>query len=513
MPLLVPAPSSVLAFVTTLHMAIGVLRAHRSPSTGFFSFVSVISLLLAGSPWLMPTPAGLAIGLATQISWFFACEHLLPIIGVAGPPHAASSPTAEAPRPITAPRPAAAAPKAAAAAAPRAAAKPAAVPVAAPSAVALAAPRPPLGFIQVPILAVFDETKDIRTFRMGRPEGFEFKAGQFLTVRVRADGKEHARCYSVSSSPSARGHLEISVKRLGLVSGTLHATLRPGSMMSVKAPVGAFTYPAGEDSSIVLIAGGIGITPLMSMLRHAIDEEPMRPVTLFYSVRTKEDIAYFDELRFLDRRHAQFRAVFAITEGEVPRDCFSCRINEELLKAMAPDIAHAACFVCGPPPMIEAMTTLLTSMGVPRPQVHFEVFQAAIAAVALPPSAEPVRAPESQAAAGVRATVELQLAASADGPPAEEEMEPVAAAAATIRFERSGLSATIEPGQTLLEAAEACGADIPSLCRVGVCGTCRTRVVSGKVDCPAQTLDAQDRLDGFILPCVSRIQTDCVIDA
>src|SRR5882762_7819834 len=219
----------------------------------------------------------------------------------------------------------------------RGGARPGAPRAAAPPVAAQAAPRPP-AFVQVPILAVFDETRDIRTFRMARPDGFEFKAGQFLAVRVRADGQEHVRCYSVSSAPGSRGHLEISVKRLGVVSGTLHATLRPGSMLSVKAPVGAFTYPAGEDRPIVLIGGGVGITPLMSMLRHAIDEEPTRPVTLFYSVRTQEDIAFVEELRLLDRRHPQFRAVFAITEGDVPPDCYSCRINEELLLQMAPDI-------------------------------------------------------------------------------------------------------------------------------------------------------------------------------
>lgn len=501
MPELLAAPSSVLAFVTTLHMAMAVLRAHRSPSTGFFSFVSVISLLLAGSPWLMPTPIGLAVGIATHVSWFFACEHLLPITaGQAVPPPAAKK--AEAPRPITTPRAAAPAPAKAAAprpAAPAKALRPGAPRAAAPPVAAQAAPRPP-AFVQVPILAVFDETRDIRTFRMARPDGFEFKAGQFLAVRVRADGQEHVRCYSVSSAPGSRGHLEISVKRLGVVSGTLHATLRPGSMLSVKAPVGAFTYPAGEDRPIVLIGGGVGITPLMSMLRHAIDEEPTRPVTLFYSVRTQEDIAFVEELRLLDRRHPQFRAVFAITEGDVPPDCYSCRINEELLLQMAPDIAHAACFLCGPPPMIDAMKVMLTSIGVPPHQVHHEIFKAAIAAIAVAPPAEaPAVSPQVEEAVG---------------PPAQEEtVEPLAAAGTKISFERSGLTAIVEPGQTLLEAAEACGADIPSLCRVGVCGTCRTRVVSGKVDCPAQTLDAQDRQDGFILPCVSHIQTDCVVDA
>jgi ferredoxin-NADP reductase len=181
--------------------------------------------------------------------------------------------------------------------------------------------RRPAEWVKTPVVAVFDETPDVRTFRMARPEGFEFKAGQFLTIRVRADGKEHVRCYSISSPPDARGHLEITVKRIGLVSGALHATVRPGSMLSVRPPGGAFVYPTGEDRPLVLIAGGVGITPLMSMLRHAIDAEPWRPVTLFYSVRTVEDIAFRDELRMWLDDNLMSPASLAKVEENQPDDC------------------------------------------------------------------------------------------------------------------------------------------------------------------------------------------------
>jgi ferredoxin-NADP reductase len=404
-----------------------------------------------------------------HMAWFIACERLLPVGAVALPAKPSSPPPVPAaPRPVMAKAPASA-PAAAAAHPPKAAAAP--------------SPRRPREFVQVPVVAVFDETPDIRTFRMRRPEGFEFHAGQFIAIRVRADGKEHVRCYSVSSSPAARGHLEISVKRLGVVSGALHATVRPGSMMSVKAPVGAFVYPSGEDRPIVLIGGGVGITPLMSMLRHAVDEEPMRPVTLFYSVKTQDDIAFYDELRLLSRRHTQLRVCFAITNGDAPRDCFPGHINEALLTTIAPDLTHASCFLCGPPPMIDALRATLESIGVPKTQIHFEIFQAAVAA-----------------SAGKPAAVE------------EEEAAPVPRAH-QARFERSGLTMPVDPEQTLLEAAEAAGAPIPSLCRAGVCGTCRTRVTSGRVDCASQTLDAQDREDGFVLPCVTRVKSDCTVDA
>jgi ferredoxin-NADP reductase len=150
-----------------------------------------------------------------------------------------------------------------------------------------AQPAKPKGFVQVPVLAVFDETADIRTIRMARPDGFEFSAGQFIAVRVRVDGKDCSRCYSVSSAPDVRGYFEISVKRQGLVSNALHVVARPGALMSVRSPNGAFKYPSGDDRPMVLVAGGVGITPLISMLRQAIHTEPSRPVTLLYSARTE----------------------------------------------------------------------------------------------------------------------------------------------------------------------------------------------------------------------------------
>jgi len=442
-----PVPASVLAFVTTVHLALVVLRAHRS-SLGPFSLAVVVSLLLAASPWLLSSPVGLAVGLAVHLAWFAACERLLPRASVPGPALVSAAAVSPPPVPITA------------------------APVA----------RRPREFVQVPVLSVFDETHDIRTFRMARPDGFEFKAGQFLAVRVRADGKEHVRCYSISSPPAARGYLEISVKRIGLVSGTLHATLRPGSMVSVKAPAGAFVYPAGEDRPLVLIAGGVGITPLLSMLHHAVQHEPMRPITLFYSVRTEEDIAFHEELRLLDRRHPQFRPFIAITDGPAGSGHFPDRLNQEFLSAMVPDIGHALCLICGPKSMLASMKELLAAVGVPQPQIRFEVFDAAVAASAGPPRPDHVA-------------------------------EPGPAGAHQLRFERSGRTTKIEGARTMLEAAESCGAPIPSLCRAGVCGTCRTRVLSGEVDCASQMLDDEERRDGFVLACVTRVNSDCRVDA
>ena len=336
----------------------------------------------------------------------------------------------------------------------------------------------PVGFVQVPILAAFDETPDIKTIRIARPDGFDFEAGQFLTLRVQVQGADFARCYSISSAPSTTGYLEISVKRLGVVSSALHAIARPGATLSIKRPNGRFKYPARDDRPIVLLAGGVGITPLMSMLRHAIHAEPARPVTLLYAAQTERDFAFREELMSVARRHPQARVFFVASREPSPSPAiYPGHIDETLLRATVPDLPDSMSFVCGPTAMIDGTTALLASLGVPRGQIHHEVFSAAVAAASPPPDT-----PRSGTSTNeMRCTV-------------------------------SGKTVTVGAGQTLLEAAEQAGIDVPYLCRSGVCGTCRVHVLEGEVECPSTTLDEADRRDGFVLACVSTAQSSCAVE-
>jgi ferredoxin-NADP reductase len=340
----------------------------------------------------------------------------------------------------------------------------------------------PKGFVALPILAVHDETPTVKTIRLSRPAGFAFEAGQFVTVRVRVDGKEYARCYSISSAPDVRGYLEISVKRQGLVSNALHASVRPGGSLAVRAPAGAFRFPSADDRPIVLLAAGIGITPLMSMLRHAIATEPARRVTVLYGAHTEEELAFRDELTVIGRRHPQVRVHFAASHSASAPDVYPGRIDEALLRATVPDVAHAISFICGPQPMIDGMRTLLARLGAPPPQIRFEVFQAAVAA-----------------AAGM--DKRDRAAAAADG-----------AALYYMECRRTGRRVPLRRGQTLLEAADAAGVEMSSLCRSGVCGTCRIRVEAGEVRCESNALDSDERDEGYVLACVTTAETDCVVE-
>jgi ferredoxin-NADP reductase len=424
-----PAPTSALAFVTTVHLGLLVLRKHRLPA-GAFPWALFPSLLFCAAPWVFQSAAAVAAGLALHLAWFAACERLIPATGSSAP----------------------------------------------------------ADFVPVPVLAVIDESPTIRTFRLARPASFTFQAGQFLTVRVQADGRQHVRCYSISSAPEAAGYLEISVKRQGLVSGVLHATLRPGAPLLVKMPAGRFTYPSGDDRPLVLVAGGVGITPLISMLRHGVTADPGRPITLLYSARGRRELAFLDELNGLARRHPHVRLIATVTEPSADWQDRVGRIDRALIANYVPNAAHSVFLMCGPLGMIGEIRETLLAMGVPDAQVSAEVFH-----------------PATAIGAQARPTVEA-LGAGHDvvaGP----------AGAANLELVRSRRTVEVAEDQTLLDAAEAGGADIPTLCRAGVCGTCRTRLVSGDARCTSDALDERDRRAGYVLPCVTWARGDCGLEA
>jgi ferredoxin-NADP reductase len=472
-----------LALTATAHLSMLVVRRHRSRPVGGDVLILLPALLFAVLTWVFPQLAWNAAAVAAHLLWFTFCEKQFP-----PPPRTVAIPAVRVP-----------ARAGSAQVSPRA--------VAAPAAPEIHRTAPSRGPVAVPVLAVFQETPDVRTFRIQRPDEFDFCAGQFLTVRVQVDGKAVQRAYSISSAPLARGYLEISVKRIGLVSGVLHSSLRPGSMLTVRPPAGTFVYPGGDDRPLILLAGGIGITPLMSMLRHAIATQPSRPVALIYSVRTAEDLAFRDELALVSRRHPQVRIGICVSKGPASDRWHLGHITGPVVRAYASEFPHALACICGPQAMMAAMTELMVSLGVPSNQIRSESFGAAMklvtseAAHAVANAAPRGPAPAAAAAAAMTASAKTATA-----------LAEVPAGAARVRFARTGCEGLASPMETLLEAAEANGVAIPSSCRAGVCHTCITRVLEGDVECDAD-LDDEERAGGFVLPCVSHVRSDCVLEA
>jgi ferredoxin-NADP reductase len=442
-------PTSALGFATTVHAALLVLRKERSASAAL-PLVLLVSLAFASTPWLFQTPIGVGAGLLAHLVWFLACEaRIAPDLNPMGVASSASSGVSRS-----------------------------------------AGPRSQ-EFQPVKVLLIRDETPTIRTFRMVRPPTFLFDAGQFLTIRVQIGGRPHVRCYSISSAPEAADYIEISVKRLGLVSSALFLTVEAGSTLMVKPPNGTFVYPASDNRPIVLLAGGVGITPLMSMLRHGVATDPSRRVTLLYSVKTEAEIAFKDELDALVAQYPHVRLAVTLT-GVEPSRWRVGRIDSTMIRQEVGRPTEAVYVLCGPLEMIREGRKGLEGAGVPPSQIHAEVFQPAAASGArpLPVGLAPSKVGERDA-----------LTASGG------EVSPL------LVLTRSHQEVRVPAGQTLLEAAEGVGVAIPSICRAGVCGTCKTRLIKGDAKCSSATLDEGERNEGYVLPCVTWAAGDCSLDA
>jgi ferredoxin-NADP reductase len=362
-----------------------------------------------------------------------------------------------------------------------------------PATAVLTTPAPPpagpwSGLLRV--ARIFEEAPDVKTFRLTPPEGgplpFSYLPGQFLSLTVRPEGKDGQpvrRSYTIASSPTERDYVEITVKRVegGVVSGYLHDKVKGGDPLEVSAPFGSFTFTGREADSIVLIGGGVGITPLMTVIRYLTDHGWPRDIFLLYSCRTSRDFIFREELQYLQRRHANLHVVATMTRAAGTEWMGPTgRLTNELMAQNVPNIASRRIHLCGPPPMMEAMQAILAVLGVPKEQVKTESFTLA--------RGKPE--PERQAL----------------------ETRPVPAA--TVTFARSGKSAPLPPDRTVLEVAESLGVEIPNVCRAGVCGVCKTKLLAGSVTMAVQdALTPEDKARGIILACQAKSTVPISVEA
>ena len=334
-----------------------------------------------------------------------------------------------------------------------------------------------------------DETHDVRTFRFVNPAGgplpFEHVAGQYLNLQLTIDGKRVNRSYTIASPPTRRDYCEISVKKAGNGYGSkhLHETWKQGDLIKVSAPAGKFVFAGHEAERVVLLAGGIGITPMMSVIRSLTDRGWAGEMYLVFSVRLVKDVVFRAEIAELSAKHPNLHVKMTVSgDPDTAWDGARGNINRELLDGFIPNFTRGPVLVCGPDPMMTAMRKLLVGMGIPDAAVHQEAFIS-------PKAIEP-------AAAG----------ALEEPPLAEGQV-------VNLSFQKSGTQ-TATSDQTVLEAAEDAGVEIPFECRSGICGQCKTKLISGLVRMDNQdALTTADRANGLILACQARPTRDCTIDA
>jgi len=322
------------------------------------------------------------------------------------------------------------------------------------------------GFHPVAVAEVVRETEEAISLVLAIPaelrEAFRYEAGQFCTFRSCIDGQQHARCYSMSSSPVVDDDFRVTVKRVlgGVVSNWMIDTLAPGDMIDMTCPAGVFRLDE-TDRDIVAFAGGSGITPVFSIVKTALATTTRR-IRLLYANRDVDAVIFASELgelveRFGDRLDVVHH--FDVDDG------FVDAVSVEPFIDAAPE---GEFYICGPAPFMEIIENVLVAHDVSATSVHIERFS--------PPD------------------------------PVEESMSPDEQPGVTVTIELGGRSGEAEyrPGTTVLQTARQLGMSPPFSCESGSCATCMARLLSGTVKMHVNNALTEDEVaEGWILTCQS----------
>ena len=229
------------------------------------------------------------------------------------------------------------------------------------------------------VAAVTVETYRAKTFTIELPRWLPFRAGQHYDVRLTApDGYQAQRSYSIASPPETTGFIDLTVEEIpdGEVSPYFHQVVEPGDSIELRGPIGGpFTWGADDGGPLLLVGGGSGVVPLMSMIRHKLAAAPQVKAVLLYSARAPGDIIYRDALTAASQ-DANMLVLYTLTRQQpVGWAGYSRRVDrpmvEELL-AMLP--AMPVSYVCGPTPFVEAAADALVAAGAPAERIHTERF-------------------------------------------------------------------------------------------------------------------------------------------
>lgn len=319
--------------------------------------------------------------------------------------------------------------------------------------------------LRLTVSGIERQTPDTVTLRFPLPGGklSGARPGQFLTFDWMVGGKTLPRSYSISSSPLESGYVEVTVKQQGVVSTFLNQEAKQGLTVVARGPYGQFYFDEKQHKNIVLLAGGSGVTPIMSMLRYIEKAAPETEIAMLYGVRTENDVVFKADLDDLQKRLPRFRYVVVASKPGLEWQGPNGHVNRQLVEQQLGDVSRQTFFLCGPPPFMVSVKEILLSLGARPDQIRQERF----------------------ALAGTTSSSTAFTCA--------------------VEFTKSEVKLECSSSETLLSVAEKHGITIPYSCRVGQCGTCATRVLDGEVEMENEEgLEPALKAQGYRLLCVGR---------
>lgn len=341
------------------------------------------------------------------------------------------------------------------------------------------------GEMKVLCVQITQETHDVNSFcfTSDTPMIFNFKPGQYVMMTAQIDGKPISRFYSISTSPARPYNFSITIKRVpgGLMSNWMHEHFHEGDYISIEGPQGNFNFINLPSKKALMLSGGSGITPVMSMARWLYDMASDVDIHFVHSARSPQDIIFYQELQAMDARWPNFR-FSVVCEGSLAGISWSGYrgfLNAEMLHQMVPDLEERTIYVCGPEGYMQAVRNIMTTLALPEEQYHEESF-------------------------GGQST---NSAETAETLKTESDLKPI------ITFSKTGKTTEADSSETLLDIAAKSGIWIASACRMGFCGSCKVKTSNGEVICNHTGGITDTEMDeGYILTCCSYAKGNVTMD-
>jgi ferredoxin-NADP reductase len=231
------------------------------------------------------------------------------------------------------------------------------------------------GFLkfETKVVDIIIRARDVLSFRFNRVEGFDYKAGQWMFVTIPSKSGKLKKHFTISSSPTESGFIEFTKKLTDSDYSCALRELKVGDVVEIDAPYGLFTLDNNYDK-IAMLSGGIGITPLRSMIKYATDQKLNKSIVLLYGNNTIEDVAFRDEFDNLEKQNKYLKVVHVIKDPPSDWIGYGGYINSDKIQKEVVDLKERVFYICGPQGMIDIMTKLLINLEVDKGQIRLEKF-------------------------------------------------------------------------------------------------------------------------------------------